>query len=132
MQKLVNGKIKRRESNKLYVELFGKSYRIGECYDIMFQVNRMNYQLQHFALQLIVHNRLFPILINNPSYHSQNLHSVPCQSDNLQCTTNNPNELNAEQIKAIECIVSGKYNPVPNLLYGPPGKFSCLGTKLPN
>ncbi|XP_037036186.1 putative helicase mov-10-B.2 isoform X2 [Bradysia coprophila] len=122
-EKSVDGKILRREADRLYVDLFTKYFRIDDCYNLFFQVNRMNYQLQHNALQFIAEHRLFSILINNPSYHSQSLHTVQSQwqSDDLQFTTNYQNELNIEQMKAVECIVNANYNPLPNLLYGPPG-----------
>lgn len=79
----------------------------------------MNYQLQHNALSFIEKHRLFPILINNPAYNSQRLCSA-LPPRNLQFMENQ-NQLNAEQIQAIESIENGKYHPFPYLLYGPPG-----------
>lgn len=120
----LNGKIKRRESEKIFVELWpAKLWSYDEGYDIFFEINRMVYQLQHNALNFIKEHRLFSILINNPSYHqSQSLYSSP-QQLNYRSTISNQNDLNTEQMQAIECIVNGRYNPVPNLLYGPPGKI---------
>lgn len=121
----MDGKIKRRENEKIVVELFReKNWRCYEVYDMFFTVNRMEYQLQHNALNLIETHRLFPILIDNPLYRRQSLHSA-FQAENFEFITNRTElntELNIEQMQAIECIVNGNYNPVPYLLYGPPGK----------
>lgn len=119
----LDGKITRREFGKIFVNLFPtRGWRFDDdVYDVFFKVNRMIYQLQHNALNFVKKHRLFSILINNPSYHSQSLYSLD-QSDDFELPTN-PNELNKEQMRAVKCIVDGEYNPVPYLIYGPPGKI---------
>lgn len=113
-----NGKIKRRESEKIYVDIYpGWKCDTTERYSINFELNRTGFQLQHNALKFVKEHRLFNILINNPLYHSQR--SILPSIDH---SILNETGLNDEQNRAIDCILSGRYNPVPYLLYGPPGK----------
>lgn len=119
----MNGKIKRRESEKIFVDIFpAREWSRFESYDIFFEINRTGYQLQHNALDFIKKHRLFTILINNPMYHDQIVCTMS-QPVIRQCA-NSKDSLNIEQEKAIESIMNGRYKPVPNLLYGPPGEFS--------
>lgn len=114
-----NGKIKSRESEKINVEIYpGWECDTFDTYSIVFEINRTGFQLQHNALNFIKEHALFDIFINSPLYHYQN--SIPTLN-NINQTTPNQNELNDEQKQAIESIVNGKYNPLPYLLYGPPG-----------
>lgn len=131
----INGKIKRKESNNIYVVLF--TLPTHEIYDLHFQLNRTVYQSQHNALDFITKHSLFDILINNPIYHNdanvQRLHTTySMHLDPFMSTTSsggylNNDGLNREQIQAVNCIVEGKNYPVPYLLYGPPGKTFCSG-----
>lgn len=115
-----NGKILRRESEKIYVNIYqGWKCNDVDTYSISFEVNRTGFQLQHNALNFIKKHALFSILINSPLYYCPN--STQTLNNNINRTISNQNELNNEQMQAIECIVNGKYNPHPYLLYGPPG-----------
>lgn len=139
----LQGKVTKRVANKIFVKLFySQEWRCGVKYDIHFELNQLNYQIQHSALDLIEMHRLFPVLINNPLYHSQSYDaSVTHMKRLLACdehiarksgsrsivkTTAKPQraDLNPEQTQAIECIIGGSYNPLPYLLYGPPGKVT--------
>lgn len=116
-----NGKIIRRESEKIYVTIYpGWKCDSFDKYSISFEVNRTGFQLQHNALDFIIKHSLYSILINSPFYHYRNS-IVPLTSVNR--TVSNQNDLNDEQMQAIECIVNDKYNPLPFLLYGPPGEI---------
>lgn len=114
-----DGKIRGRESARINVEIYpGWKCDISDAYSITFEINRTGFQLQHNALKFIKKHSLFDILINNPLYH--------CQNSILPTISSNPaiseqDGLNREQMQAIECIVNGEYNPLPYLLYGPPG-----------
>ncbi|KAG4069838.1 hypothetical protein HA402_009545 [Bradysia odoriphaga] len=116
----LQGKITRRAANKIFVRIFfPKDWRCGVKYDIHFEFNQFNYQIQHSALDFIEMHRLFPILINNPLYRRQSSHaSVNPGTDRF---TSERTDLNPEQRQAIECIIGGSYNPLPYLLFGPPG-----------
>lgn len=41
---------------------------LEESFDLLFQVNRLPYQLQHQALDFIQKDKLFDVLINNDNY----------------------------------------------------------------
>lgn len=114
-----NGKIKSRESERINVEIYpGWKFDTTDTYSIEFEINRTGFQLQHNALNFIKKHALFKILINNPLYHYQNSISPTIRNNP---TISKQNGLNDEQTQAIECIVNGEYNPLPYLLYGPPG-----------
>lgn len=116
----LNGKITKRESNKIFVDIYpAKDWWSNETYDILFEINRTVYQLQHNALNFIKKHHLFEILINNPMYQQQYLPSL-----SYHMMPSNGDELNSEQLLAVDCMINGKYNPVPYLLYGPPGMIS--------
>lgn len=117
--KKFNGKIIRRESGKIYVNIYpGWECSSTGSYSIKFEVNRTGFQLQHNALDFIQMHGLFSIFINNRLYYSQNPISPSIDNNH---TISTQNDLNDEQTQAIECIVNGNYNPLPYLLYGPPG-----------
>ncbi|XP_037051435.1 putative helicase mov-10-B.1 [Bradysia coprophila] len=114
----LQGRITRRAENKIFVRIFApQDWRCGVKYDIHFEVNQLNYQIQHSALDFIEMHRLFPILINNPLYHRQSSDASVNQGTDRFTRT----DLNPEQRQAIEFIIGGSYNPLPYLLYGPPG-----------
>lgn len=118
--KTFNGKILRRESEIIYADIYpGWECTTTDSYNITFEVNQLVFQLQHNALNFIRQHHLFDIFINNPQYHSPD----PPWIDNNN-TISPQDGLNAEQLQAIECIVNGNYNPMPYLLYGPPGRVS--------
>lgn len=117
-----NGKITSRESEKINVDIYpGWDCQTLDTYSITFEINRTGFQLQHHALNFIKKHELFNILINSPLYYYQ-YSNRPLVSVNP--TDSNQNGLNDEQMQAIECIVDGKYNPQPYLLYGPPGNYN--------
>lgn len=49
----------------------------SEFFNIIFCINRTNYQLQHFALNWMNDHNLFDILIKNPQYELRNEHREP-------------------------------------------------------
>lgn len=132
----LKGKINRKESNNIYIHLYlpyksrpAASYALQE-YDLSFILNKTVHQLQHNALDFIQKHRLYDILINNPLYHTQRC-TMSVQSSttspylstaSAQCSIDEIDELNREQLQAVNCIVEGKNYPLPYLLYGPPGK----------
>lgn len=119
-EKTFEGKILRRDSNTIYVDIYpARECLTNDTYSIMFEVNRIGFQLQHNALDFVKRHDLFGIFINNPEYHHSNSVS---QSVDISHTTSVESSLNDEQMQAIECIVNGQYNPMPYLLYGPPGE----------
>lgn len=115
----LNGKIKRRESKKIYVEIFNANKcDTYEQYNIVFDTNRNVYQLQHNALDFVKRHGLFDILIYNPSYHYQKEE----RRSNLSAhRISSATDLNNEQLLVIDSIVMGDNFPFPYLLYGPPG-----------
>ncbi|XP_037051434.1 putative helicase mov-10-B.1 [Bradysia coprophila] len=114
----LQGRIMRRAANKIFVRIFfPQDWRCGVKYAIHFEVNQLNYQIQHSALDFIEMHRLFPILINNPLYRRQSSDASVNQGTDRFTRT----DLNPEQRQAIEFIIGGSYNPLPYLLYGPPG-----------
>lgn len=118
------GIIQGRESQHIYLQIYRAwEMQTTDSFDIVFESNRTVYQLQHNALELIQIHQIFDILISNSQYFSQNMCS-PLRIENIKPTILNQisqDDLNDKQIQAIHCIVSGKYNPTPYLLYGPPG-----------
>ncbi|KAG4069886.1 hypothetical protein HA402_009593 [Bradysia odoriphaga] len=116
----LQGRITRRAANKIFVRIFTpQDWRRGVKYDIHFEVNQINYEIQHSALDFIEMHRLFPILINNPLYHCQS--SDASVDEGIDRFSTERTDLNPEQRQAIEFIVGGSYSPLPYLLYGPPG-----------
>lgn len=116
--KKLKGEIEFREDEKIYVDIYNADKSIATTnYYIVFEKDRAVYQLQHDALDIIEKHKLFNILINNPIYYGQKENCSPCVSP-----SEFDNELNIEQIQAINSIIKGEYHPVPYLLYGPPGK----------
>lgn len=119
----LNGKIKQRKGEKIIVEIFNAyKYDHFTTYDLTFETNRIVYQLQHSALEFIEKHEIFNILINHPDYYRQIEDRWPSRSTSVFANSNaNQNDLNDEQMQAIDCIVEGNNYPLPYLLYGPPG-----------
>lgn len=87
-------------------------------FDINFHVNRLPYQLQLNALKWIKEHKLFEILINNPLFNEQTIVSSHSEFNlNFSAAKN----LNESQIKAMQNILHKNNNPIPFLLFGPPG-----------
>lgn len=115
----MNGKIIRRIMGTIHVDISNYYlWQEGDFYDIKFELNPIVYTRQQKALDFIERHRLFDILINNPIYEENWANEDTRQLGVIP----NSNELNCEQIQAIDCIINGTYHPVPYLLYGPPGK----------
>lgn len=115
-----DGKIKRKESNKIYVLIYTLPKQVLSTtvpYDITFKLNQNVHKLQNDALEFIEKHKLFNILINNPKYHSQELSLTKSVFNHYTDV-----ELNLEQRQAVDCIVDGKHHSIPYLLYGPPGR----------
>lgn len=72
--KHIYGQVYRVREKKIYIEIFQQSIKQlrkaykNEFYDICFILNRMPYQLQHYALNFVEKEDLFTKLINNSYY----------------------------------------------------------------
>lgn len=71
------GKICDLQDKKVLIDVMQtKSFNLirGSCenklYDISFKLNRLNYQLQHYALEFILDHELFVRLIDSSDYRS--------------------------------------------------------------
>lgn len=134
----VMGNIKRREGDRVYLELIennknsdrNRKFMRFDSYDMKFEINRTCYQLQHYALNLIKEKQLFDKLIDSRlcqtresniiEHKHKHKHSPDCICQELLwkkyiC------DLNDEQKMAAVNIVDGDYRPFPYILYGPPG-----------
>lgn len=73
--KHIYGQVYRVREKKIYIEIFQQSIKQirkankNEVYDICFILNRMPYQLQHYALNFIEKEDLFTKMINNSYYN---------------------------------------------------------------
>lgn len=73
------GQVLRVREKKVYIEIFQQSIKLvrkswmNEYYDISFKLNRVPYQLQHFALDFMKKEQLFSRLMNNCAYNSNNI-----------------------------------------------------------
>lgn len=130
-ERKIDGSILGKSDDKIHVLLFDgiDNFSENQVYDVHFQINRIPYQVQHKALDFVQHHKLFEVLINNPKYSlADDGMNVPekCETDevpNAGKSEANPysEDLNEEQIQAIEQIIQGHYYPLPYLLYGPAG-----------
>lgn len=72
--KHIYGQVYRVRDKKIYIEIFQPSIRLvrkankSESYDICFILNRVPYQVQHYALHFVEKEQLFNKLINNSYY----------------------------------------------------------------
>lgn len=82
--------------------------------DIKFGINRLDFQIQHHALNLFKMYGLFRILIDNPRYHM--FHKSTVNDYNAK------ENLNPDQSLAVNSILASKVSE-PFLLFGPPGKI---------
>lgn len=119
------GEISLKENDKIYIELNDKlrDWHEDKTYDILFRNVRKAHLVQHQALNFFRQHKLFDLLINNPKYRSSNPIQSECNVEfkrNKQLIYDN-NDLNDEQIEAVEKIVNANYYPLPYLLFGPPG-----------
>lgn len=70
----IQGQILGIKEQKIYIDIstkafdFVKKHHKMEFYDIFFQLNRIPYQLQHYALSFLHSENIFDILINNAQY----------------------------------------------------------------
>lgn len=71
----ISGQVRGCNKDYIFVEIgeehfeYLKSHCNVELYDIFFHINRIIYQLQHYALDLLFNRNLFNVLINNPKYN---------------------------------------------------------------
>lgn len=90
-EKVIWGQIVRLRGKEIIIEIFPDTYKLVmrshryESYDIFFTLNRVPFQLQHYALDFIRDENLFTRLINNTYYD--------CKSTNLAL----PNGLSSTQ-----------------------------------
>lgn len=94
-------------------ELFTSHFDV-KSYDVSFGINRLNFQIQHYALELFKNNGLFDLLINNPRNY------LPDDSISADDYTEK-NDLNPEQHLAVRNIKSSDIS-IPFMIFGPPGK----------
>lgn len=77
------GQVLRVRNQKIYIEIFPESFNKvrnqfeGQLFDIHFTVNRVPFQLQHFALEFVENENLFTRLIHNYQYK---MHELPSNS----------------------------------------------------
>lgn len=65
------GKIQGKNAEKIFIEIFNEKLKTicaDETFDIRFYLNRVPFQLQHFALDFLREQSLFNVLIDNPAY----------------------------------------------------------------
>lgn len=73
-EKDIHGQVQGIRERKIYIEIFPESFRHirkaheRELYDISFLLNRVPYQMQHYALSFLKAEQLFTKLINNSYY----------------------------------------------------------------
>ncbi|XP_031638656.1 putative helicase mov-10-B.1 isoform X2 [Contarinia nasturtii] len=130
------GQVLRVKEQKIYIEIFRESinkvhqlgFNKGTYYDIFFKLNRVPYQLQHFALEFIESQELFTRLINNSYYNCKNAMSIVPKAHGtkmpkrpkLNYENTLLSNLNTEQEKAVQNIVCYQ-DKLPYVLFGPPG-----------
>lgn len=120
----ITGSILGKSEDKIHVLLFDgiDRFREDQMYDVVFRINRNPYQMQHKALDLVQHHKLFDTLINNPKYLVAENAQRPSQNEEKTDTEDETlRELNEEQQQAVDKMVNAEYYPCPYLLYGPAG-----------
>lgn len=71
---LIAGQIKTCNKEFIFVEITERDHCMylskhpDRCYDIFFHVNRVTFQLQHYALEWIANHQLFNIFVNSSDY----------------------------------------------------------------
>lgn len=86
----IRGQVRRFKQNdeKIIIEIVDnfdfvlRKYR-NDLYDILFELNRMPYQLQHNALDFVKKHKLFDILIKNDLYYQTPTLDAPQENQNL-------------------------------------------------
>lgn len=94
-----------------------------QYFDIIFNMNRTSYQLQHRAIDYLGRHELHPILINNKKYDS---YEYDYEDELVEDLSENfagkmSENLNIEQKAAVQNIISSS-SSLPYLLFGPAGK----------
>lgn len=87
----IRGQVQRFKENdeKIVIEILDhfefvlENYR-NDLYDILFELNRMPYQLQHYALDFVKKQNLFDILIENDQYYQTPTFDAPRRNHNLK------------------------------------------------
>lgn len=117
-------------------------------FDIFFHVNRVTFQLQHYALDWMAEHQLFNLFVNSPKYdtHGRNLDGSATDDDDytfrfgilffflfqlkfdlivtiFHHSGTLASKLNAEQKLATINIVQARNQPLPYLLFGPAGLY---------
>lgn len=70
----LGGQVKGCNKEFIFIEITEKEHsdylraNLHQFYDIIFHVNRVPFQLQHYALEWIESHRLFNVLLNNPKF----------------------------------------------------------------
>lgn len=88
--KYIYGQVQRVRDKKIYLEIFQQSIKQvrnankNEVYDICFILNRLPYQLQHYALDFIEKEELFTKLINNSYYKCKSAKLTPANRVPMQ------------------------------------------------
>lgn len=126
---VASGRVKSCDKNFIYIQIgeedieLTRNYCEKQYFDIIFNINRTSYQLQHRALNYVERHHLHPILINNERYNSyedvdrDELVDHPLISFTGKLAEN----LNTEQKIAVKYI-SKSNSLLPYILFGPAGK----------
>lgn len=78
----ISGQVKSSTRDYIYVEI-NEPHHLDLLnnqqlsYDIIFHVNRQTYQLQHYALECLVKNKLFDSFLKNPKYDGDDVFFMP-------------------------------------------------------
>lgn len=70
-QRCFEGKIQGKNVEKIFIEIPSESFLSvyqTESFDFRFILNRVPFQMQHFALDFLRDHDLFDLLIDNPAY----------------------------------------------------------------
>lgn len=86
----IRGQVRRLKGNddKIVIEILEHfdfvlhNYR-NDVYDIIFELNRLTYQLQHYALDFVEKENLFDILIENQLYYQTPIVDAPRRNHDL-------------------------------------------------
>lgn len=119
---IVSGEIQKYDQSHLYILVeneYEKLFNLNEdgiTFIINFSTNPTTSQMQHNALKLIKSHNLFPILIKNPQYESNNNRTLSPAKEYTFAE-----ELNQEQRTAITNIIEARNKPCSYVLFGPAG-----------
>lgn len=116
------GSVLKIENGEIIIRILKGSLdvNVNNTYDILFEMNRTSYQIQHKALDAFEEHKLFKLFIDNTKFNATTT------TDTSLFETFNAHDpvlknLNPEQLNAIKNIVCKANTTLPYILYGPPG-----------